>query len=491
MARISQQKNSTGKKILLIDDQVDYLEATSTLLKREGHEVKSVLSGMEGINILKNEHYDLLLVDYYMPGGLNGEEVVKKLREFNTHTQVILQTGYSGEYPPREMLKHLDIQGYYDKTEGPDKLLLWVEVGLKAADRIQLLIKSKLALQYILDVTPELHKIQQIEEIFQGILYQITGLIGIVNTFIATYSSEIINKMNSDADGFIAMMEDNSLSIRASTGKFQTSSLKDNFKNENLKEMHEIILKKKVYIDDKITIVPLILRDEILGLIYLDQNINNLYDIELLQIFANQAAVAIHNAILYNMAILDPLTGVYARRFFDQWIIRELRTAFRSQSNLTLILADMNHLKKINDSVGHLAGDKALSDIGKALKNSTRTTDFVARYGGDEFAIILPQTNVENSKIVTNRIIKNLSDKFVDDNKESMKLSLSIGVCCLKIHNFSSNAIPRPIPQTYFEVMAKVLIKKTDDIMYISKRDKENTQVNFCEEIDWIDFKVD
>ena len=190
MARINQQKSNTGKRILLIDDQNDYLEATSSLLKREGHEVVGVSSGLEGINLLKREHFDLLLVDYYMPGGMNGEEVVKNLREFNNHTQVILQTGYAGEYPPREMMKRLDIQGYYDKTEGPDKLLLWVEVGLKAADRIQMLIKSKMGLQYILDITPELHKPQQIQDIFQGILYQISGLIGIVNTFLATYPNE-------------------------------------------------------------------------------------------------------------------------------------------------------------------------------------------------------------------------------------------------------------------------------------------------------------
>ena len=67
-----------------------------------------------------------------MPG-ITGDEVVAQLRQFNTHVQVILQTGYASEQLPREMLRRLDIQGYHDKSEGPEKLLLWADVGLKAA----------------------------------------------------------------------------------------------------------------------------------------------------------------------------------------------------------------------------------------------------------------------------------------------------------------------------------------------------------------------
>jgi two-component system, cell cycle response regulator len=183
MARINQNTPSSGKRILLIDDQEDYRESTIILLKREGHTVIGVSSGEEGLKIMKTESFDLLLVDYYMPGGMSGEDFIRQLREFNPYIQIILQTGYSGEHPPREMLKQLDIQGYHDKADGPDKLLLWVDVGLKVAFTVQLLSRSKLGLQYILNVTPDLHKLQQLHDLFQGILYQISGLIGIVNSF--------------------------------------------------------------------------------------------------------------------------------------------------------------------------------------------------------------------------------------------------------------------------------------------------------------------
>jgi len=116
MARIKRKTAApSGMRILLIDDQQDYLDSTTTLLEREGHEVVGVTSGEEGLELLRKDHFDLLLVDYYMPGGMTGEEVVNELRKFNRHTQVVLQTGYAGEHPPREMLRKLDIQGYHER----------------------------------------------------------------------------------------------------------------------------------------------------------------------------------------------------------------------------------------------------------------------------------------------------------------------------------------------------------------------------------------
>ena len=131
-------------------------------------------------------------------------------------------------------------------------------------------------------------------------------------------------------------------------------------------------------------------------------------DIELLNIFANQAAVAIQNTQLYEMATLDPLTGLFVRRFFDQCILRELRTALRSNQPISLIILDLDNLKKINDFYGHLVGDQVLSSIGKVLKESTRSSDFACRYGGDEFTILLTNTSIEKSQIVVNRFLEKI-----------------------------------------------------------------------------------
>ncbi len=137
MTRRLRHDRSSGYTILLADDNIDYLQVTRRLLEREGHTLLTASGGEEALAILRQAKIDLLLLDYYMPG-MTGEEVVTELRKFNPHVQVILQTGYASEQPPRDLLRRLDIQGYYDKGEGPDKLLLWTEVGLKAAYVIQL-----------------------------------------------------------------------------------------------------------------------------------------------------------------------------------------------------------------------------------------------------------------------------------------------------------------------------------------------------------------
>src|SRR5690606_16713260 len=120
----------------------------------------------------------------YMPG-MTGEELVQKIRDANRVVQIILQTGYADDQPPRELIKRLDIQGYFNKSEGPEKLLLWVDVGLKAAYNVQLLHRSTEGLKYILNVTPDLHRIQSLEDLLKGILLQISGLLGSANSFLA------------------------------------------------------------------------------------------------------------------------------------------------------------------------------------------------------------------------------------------------------------------------------------------------------------------
>ena len=126
----------------MVDDSKEYLESTRRLLEREGHTVLTAASGAEALEIVKHERVDLMLVDYFMPG-MTGEDVVHQVRKLRPYLQIIIQTGYAGEQPPRELLKRLDIQGYYDKSEGPEKLLLWVDAGLKSAYFIELLYKSR------------------------------------------------------------------------------------------------------------------------------------------------------------------------------------------------------------------------------------------------------------------------------------------------------------------------------------------------------------
>ena len=177
MTRRSRAETASGFTVLLVDDNADYLQATRLLLEREGHNVLTATNGVEALGILPKQRVDLLLLDYFMPG-MTGEQVVAELRKFDPLVQVILQTGYASERPPRELLQRLNIQGYYDKTEGPEQLLsLWTTVGLKAAQTIQQLVKSRQAVEYILEKTPDLHRIQSTNDSSSEIVQQVTRLL--------------------------------------------------------------------------------------------------------------------------------------------------------------------------------------------------------------------------------------------------------------------------------------------------------------------------
>jgi two-component system, cell cycle response regulator len=489
MTRKSQASKSSGFTILLVDDNLDYLETTRRLLEREGHNVLIAANGPDTLVILKDQKVDLVLLDYYMPG-MTGEQVLIKLREFNTVVQVILQTGYASEQPPRELLKRLDIQGYYDKSEGPEKLLLWTDVGLKTAYHVQSLTKSRQGLQYILDITPDMHKIQPLRELLQGILLQVTGLLGVMNSFLAIVDGGGIRDAQKKGTGsYLFMLEnDTDFVIRASTGSF-TDDLKigDIFDQDKIKAIHEILRRGTIDLFQETTIIPLKVGELAIGIIYFDRQVIQPQDQELMNLFANQAAVAIQNSQLYEMATIDPLTGLFVRTFFEKWLYRELRTAFRSQQPVSLLMVDLDKLKSINDLAGHLAGDRALATVGDILHQATRESDFAGRYGGDEFCVILPQTGEEGALFVGERIVNAFREKTITGSKGDLPLSASIGLSTLEPHTFTLSEIPHPIPLSYFETTIFDLIRNADDALYLSKKNGGN-QLQSSAPIRWRPF---
>ncbi|NMB90526.1 MAG: diguanylate cyclase [Chloroflexi bacterium] len=472
MARKTKVSEPSGYTVLIVDDNQDYLAATRSLLEGEGHHVLTTDSGIAALEILKEQKVDLMLLDYYMPG-MTGEEVVSELRTFNLVVQIILQTGYVNEQPPRELLKRLDIQGYYDKSEGAEKLLLWTDVGLKAAYSVQLLTKSRKGLQYILDVTPDMHRIQSLNDLLQGILWQIAGLLGVVNSFLAVIDEGGLRSTDEEqTESFLAMVNDDTeLVIRASTGRFAGhEKVSDVLDDERSKVIYETLQKGRIRILKDTTLVPLKVGDLIIGMIYLDRQVIHPQDQELLSVFSNQAAVAIQNSQLYELAAIDNLTGLYTRGFFEKWLYRELRTAFRSRQSLAFLMVDLDKLKQINDQGGHQAGDRALMIIGDVLRRATRSTDITARYGGDEFAIILPNTGEEGAWAVGNRIIHMLEEKRVSIATGELFVHTSVGISILEPHTFKPEEIPHPIAPEYMDMMSHILIRRADKALYESKQ---------------------
>jgi diguanylate cyclase (GGDEF)-like protein len=436
MARKYQGATSSGHTILVIDDSPEILESTRLLLESEGHRVLTAADGESGLRVLTREPVQLILCDYFMPA-MTGEEVVRRIRETDQIVQIILVTGYSGEKPARVMMRELDIQGYHDKGEGGERLLLWVDTALKAHRHVLAMEKHRKGLRYILDITPELHRVQPLGELLQGLLLQVEGLLGAENSFLATFPAEPRMEFPLEgSEGFVALLASGrvppTLDIRYGTGRYHAGCNTENLPEPERSMIASALQSGGVAIREGASVVPLRLGNRPLGIIYLDRRTNYDRDRELLEIFASQAAAAIQNSILCDIATTDALTGVYVRAFAVQQLYRTIKQSIRRGASVSLLMIDMDRFKEVNDRYGHQAGDQALRCVGDVLRSAVRETDVVGRYGGDEFMVVLPDTPAAGALTVAERILQRAVGMSVKVDGKDVLLHLSVGVGALE-----------------------------------------------------------
>ncbi len=185
---------------------------------------------------------------------------------------------------------------------------------------------------------------------------------------------------------------------------------------------------------------------------------------EMLTTIATQLALTIDNARLFeetiNLAITDGMTSLYNYRHFKECIADEFTRSKRYKRALSLIMVDVDHFKKFNDTYGHQTGDDVLRGVAKILKQSVRSSDIVARYGGEEFVILLPETGKSDAFILAERVRNGIesADLSVDTSSSFDGVTVSLGVSAIEegTEDF------------------KELIKKADSALYQAKENGRN-----------------
>ncbi len=187
-------------------------------------------------------------------------------------------------------------------------------------------------------------------------------------------------------------------------------------------------------------------------------------DIVVLSAIASELAVGIENAQLYKLtkklSITDELTNLYNYRYLTQRLELELDRAARYVRPLSLLFIDLDDFKRYNDTHGHLAGDRALTEMAQIFKQRCRDIDIVARYGGEEFAAVLPETDISGAFVVAEKIREGAAQhRFIGkDSRRDEQITISCGVATYPVH----------------ATTADELIRQADDALYFAKTTGRN-----------------
>ncbi len=213
-------------------------------------------------------------------------------------------------------------------------------------------------------------------------------------------------------------------------------------------------------------VVPLVFHERLMGALQVTSNdparVWRENEILLLRTVANQVAVAVNHAALFaqiqQQALTDPLTGCYNRRSFEMQLDKDIQMAKRSNQPLSLVMLDLDRFKHLNDTAGHDAGDGALRLLADCFRQELRGADSAARFGGDEFALILPQAQAEGALIVAERLRARIEQIKIP---EFGNLTTSIGIATFPQH--ASSRLE--------------LFRAADDALYAAKRAGRNRVV--------------
>jgi diguanylate cyclase (GGDEF)-like protein len=202
----------------------------------------------------------------------------------------------------------------------------------------------------------------------------------------------------------------------------------------------QVLSQKEKYLFEGFKVIyafPFIAQEEILGGVFIvDPNtkVEERDQIRFLSTFTSQIAISLQNAFLYEMAITDGLTKLFIKRYFDTQLIHEIHRSHRYHHKMSLLMIDIDHFKQINDTYGHLAGNLVLKKIGEILRTQSRTVDIVSRYGGEEFTIILPESDKKCAYQMAERLRQKVAEEEFEishtPGSRRIRVTISIGIAC-------------------------------------------------------------
>ncbi len=410
--------------VLFVEDEIITRDKITSMLGREVRDLYLAENGLEGLELFKSHRPDVIITDVKMPV-MDGLEMAQAIKAMDSHVPIIVITAH-GE------------AGF---------LMSAIEIGidsymLKPLDMSRLGDKLK-AISSNIHLAEELRLKNRLLEEYKK----------------AVDESNIVCK--TDHNGIIVYVNDAlcialGYSKKELTGKSFDYLLHSNIQESVLRSLERTIRSKKVwkgimeyrkkdgnsYFAD-LTTVPLLDNDNnIMEFIYIGHNVSELVDF---------------TKWLKQLSNTDNLTQIYNRMAFNDFIEAETMRAKRYKTELSILIFDIDHFKNINDTHGHLVGDEVLRTLAKLVTKTIRTIDIFARWGGEEFVILTPETGIQAAKDLAERIRIEVGEHNFDIAE---KITVSFGVTSLMESD-----------------QTDTFIKRADDALYTAKKEGRNRVV--------------
>lgn len=413
------------ERILIVEDDAFFREIFSDLLREEGYQVDTASTGNEAMQMIESNRYQLVVTDMVLPD-ISGLDILARAKQMDSDLEVIVVTGYG----------NMESAIYALKNGARDYLVKPI-----SHDEFKHVVRLSMEQRRLLDENQELKDQIRLFQVSQTIANCIDIERILTLVLEATMKESGADKGFSclrDAARELFLMETKGVSSEIADKINEQLKLSFNWEEESFSEPFSLKISLAAGTTD-LLLLPLSHKSTLQGIVVLFNEANNAFHTTLNQanihFLMEQTALALDNAGRFSVARellnIDELTGLYNYRYLEIALEREIRRAERYGLCMSIIFLDVDLLKVVNDTYGHLVGSQVLKEVAAVIKKSVREVDIVIRYGGDEYTIILIETNRAGASIVAERIRSTIANQtFTLDENIKVDLTASLGFAC-------------------------------------------------------------
>ncbi len=467
MHLVGKSTGDNGASVLFVDSDTLFLRQSCKLIAEDGHQAWAAEDLLAAASFLADHQPDVLVIEL----DLLEADGADPLRDLQTRAPGA-STVVAGDGPPEDHFRRLweghEIFGYYDKGHGSDGLRLWVSAALTRARQARAISRARAGLRQVVEAVPDLHRIQSLDDVLETILTYTGELLDSSSAFVAARLSDPVGKPPIEGFEEFTQAIDDYVVGASNADIYQRGMSVDKLDSVPDHLLRRAIDERSNIVDDHHGVLPLVLAEHVLGVAYLERPRAGVREGDVLQIFGSQAAAAIRNAVLYELATVDSTTRVFRKSFTLERLRQTIKLAWRKAFSVSVLMLDINRFKELNDKHGHVAGDRALRQLGAALKENVRDSDIVGRFGGDEFLVILLDADSEGADIVVERLHDMLTSERVRPwPSDVVPLELTMGMATLR----AGDTPPVELGFPDFPAVVDALVGEADAAMYRARRE--------------------